>query len=219
MPFSSYYTMTRHSAPCKTLRIALDYFEASAERERLPKLAIDLGCGMGRDTAELLRRGWQVVAIDREPAALQALVVEWPHSHCSKLELRCAPFEQISVLTRATLINASMSLFFCDQSTLLRLWQLIRNALPDGGRFAGHLLGMQDGWVRDGNAVGLTELEVRNHLRGYIVERFAERRRLGKLANGQVKAWHIFHVVARRKRLGQHEKRFALSPFEDSLNG
>ena len=34
-----------------------------------PLQAIDLGCGDGTETAALLANGWQVMAIDREPAA------------------------------------------------------------------------------------------------------------------------------------------------------
>ncbi|WFG47064.1 class I SAM-dependent methyltransferase [Pseudonocardia alni] len=43
-----------------------------AERGRPPGRALDLGCGRGRDTAELARRGWDAVGIDAVPAAIDA---------------------------------------------------------------------------------------------------------------------------------------------------
>ena len=61
--WSAYYDAVRDRPPHETLLEALESF---AE----PGLAVDLGCGEGRDTAELLRRGWHVVAIDAEAEAI-----------------------------------------------------------------------------------------------------------------------------------------------------
>ena len=52
--------------PRETLLFALERFEGEADSSEQELLAIDLGCGAGRDTAELLRRGWRVLAIDAE---------------------------------------------------------------------------------------------------------------------------------------------------------
>ncbi|MEJ1932020.1 class I SAM-dependent methyltransferase [Nostoc sp. NIES-2111] len=35
-----------------------------------PRFAVDLGCGDGRDTVELLRRGWRVLGIDGAQEAI-----------------------------------------------------------------------------------------------------------------------------------------------------
>lgn len=43
-----------------------------AERGRPPGRSLDLGCGRGRDTAELARRGWDAVGIDVVRAAIEA---------------------------------------------------------------------------------------------------------------------------------------------------
>jgi SAM-dependent methyltransferase len=48
----------------------LDCEEAGRSR-RLGR-ALDLGCGRGRYTPELARRGWQAVGIDCVPAAIEA---------------------------------------------------------------------------------------------------------------------------------------------------
>ena len=43
-----------------------------AERSRPLGRAIDLGCGRGRYTAELARRGWEAVGVDNIPRAIDA---------------------------------------------------------------------------------------------------------------------------------------------------
>ena len=70
--WESYYEKTGTRPPRDTLLFALDRFETelSATDRRF---AIDLGCGNGRDTIELLRRSWHVLAIDAEESAIAGL--------------------------------------------------------------------------------------------------------------------------------------------------
>ena len=51
-----------------------------------PRVAVDLGCGAGRDTRELLRRGWRVMAVDREAAAIEAVTAATPEPDRGRLE-------------------------------------------------------------------------------------------------------------------------------------
>jgi trans-aconitate methyltransferase len=53
----------------------------TAEGKGRDFFAVDLGCGAGRDTAELLRRGWRVLAIDAEAEAIRRLL--------ERRDLRC----------------------------------------------------------------------------------------------------------------------------------
>jgi len=66
--WTRYYDATREE-PRDTLLLALEKFDA----ENRTGLAVDLGCGTGRDTAELLRRGWSVLAIDSEEEGVARL--------------------------------------------------------------------------------------------------------------------------------------------------
>ncbi len=61
--WAAYYQQLRDRPPRRTLVTALDNFgEVPPEA-----LAVDLGCGDGRDVVELRRRDWDVVAVDAEP--------------------------------------------------------------------------------------------------------------------------------------------------------
>src|SRR5215813_2806386 len=63
--WAAYYEKLRDRPPRRTLVTALDKFGPGSRGA----LAIDLGCGDGRDVIEMLRRGWRVVAVDAEPGA------------------------------------------------------------------------------------------------------------------------------------------------------
>lgn len=67
-----YYDKTAGRPARQTLLAALDAF-ARDGREPAERFAVDLGCGNGRDAIELLKRGWSVLAIDSEPAAIEEL--------------------------------------------------------------------------------------------------------------------------------------------------
>ncbi len=62
-----FYENTKGAPAMPSLLLALEHWHAQ------PGTALDLGCGAGRDTLELLRRGWQVTAIDAEPLAFDYL--------------------------------------------------------------------------------------------------------------------------------------------------
>jgi SAM-dependent methyltransferase len=58
------------TAAAASIAALLDREEA--ERSQPPGRALDLGCGRGLYSAELARRGWDVVGLDTVPAAIEA---------------------------------------------------------------------------------------------------------------------------------------------------
>ncbi len=175
--------------PRPTLLAALDRFDA-------PGLAVDVGAGTGRDTAELLRRGWSVIAIEREPEAIDRLLaLVGPAS--KRLETRVASFTEVA-WPECDLVNASYSLPFCPPGEFEAFWRRIVDSLRPGGRFCGQLFGVHDEWAGTG-LVALTRAEVERLLEPFEVEMLDEVDQAGSTATGGWKHWHLFHVVARKR--------------------
>jgi len=194
--WSAYYDAVVGRPPRETLLEALKHFEA----ENLPaesQLAVDLGCGEGRDTVELLRRGWRVLGIDAQQEAISRLLSR-PDITTDYLETKVSSFEELSLPTSVDLINASFSLPFCPPEYFPDLWQKIVASLRSGGRFCGQLLGERDSWAVYTSVNHHTREQVEKLLQPFAIEVFEEEEHPGKTALGQQKHWHLFQIVARK---------------------
>jgi tellurite methyltransferase len=191
--WSNYYKAVDNRPPHTTLVKALNSFENSEKPERF---AIDLGCGNGRDSLELLRRGWSVLAIDRERAGLEQLRSQVSNEQQSRLKTRVAAFEELQDLPSCNLINASFSLPFCSPSYFGKLWEMIVGALQQNGRFAGTFFGEQDSWANNSTMTFHSKARVEKLFEVFEIEELLEANFDGKTALGESKHWHVFHVVA-----------------------
>lgn len=201
----TYFDRVAGGEPRQTLIDALQAFDAAWAADAThqpsihnPPLAIDLGCGEGRDTAELLRRGWAVLAVDSHPDALRRLVSRPDLTHTHRLTMQLRPFESITNLPPATLINASFALPFCPPEHFAALWQVLRGAILPGGRFAGQIFGDRDSWASVPDRSHFTKKQAQDLFQGLQFEHFNEEEKDGSDASGQHKHWHVFHIVARR---------------------
>lgn len=195
--WSQYYDAAGDD-PRDTLLDALRRFDGE---RTAPGLAVDLGCGTGRDTAELLRRGWTVLAIDGEPEAIARLRrrTDVPADAAQRLQTETVDFDQAD-WPPADLVNASFSLPFCPPHAFPPLWDRIVRSLRPEGRFSGHLFGDRDGWADEPEMTFLTRAEVEALLAPLAVERLDEVEEDGTTARGAEKHWHLYHVVARKPR-------------------
>jgi tellurite methyltransferase len=175
--------------PRETLLAAVEGFDS-------PGLAVDLGCGTGRDTVELLRRGWHVVAIDSEQEAISRLRTKTGDDE--RLETQVARYED-AALPSCDLVNASWSLPFCPPDVFGVVWERIVDALHPGGRFCGQLFGDRDEWATEDDMTFQTREDAEGLLRGFGLERFDELEEHGKTALGTPKHWHVFHIVAKKR--------------------
>jgi SAM-dependent methyltransferase len=169
---------------------------AALKRFTEPGLAIDLGCGTGRDTVELLRRGWHVVAIDSEEEAIRRLRAKTGDD--ARLKTQVARYDD-AALPSCDLVNASWSLPFCPPDVFGVVWERIVSAFCPGGRFCGQLFGDRDEWTTEDDMTFHTRAEAEELLSDFELEWFNEVEEDGKTALGQAKHWHVFNLVARKR--------------------
>lgn len=204
LTWDAYYRNTTDRGPRETTLFALDHFEKEPGlgSKTLHPLALDLGCGGGRDTIEMLNRGWQVLAIDAEPRALEHLLLRRDLPSEPWLETRLARIED-TALPGALFVNSSFALPLCPPESFFPLWSRTIAALSPGGRFAGHFFGIRDSWADPKKGkTGITFLsrrQVEKLLSGLNVEYFAEEESDSTTPRGKTKHWHVFHVVAKKR--------------------
>ncbi|WP_158891141.1 MULTISPECIES: trans-aconitate 2-methyltransferase [unclassified Pseudomonas] len=189
--WTSYYTATAAGGPRETL------LQALSSRSDPPGLALDLGCGTGRDTLVLLERGWQVLAVDAEAEALSTLRERTPALLQPRLETRQARFETLEI-PPCDLVNSSFALPFCEPARFSLLWTGITAAVRPGGLFCGQLFGERDSWASKGVTV-VDAAHLQQLLRDWDVLLQREEEEDGHTAVGRPKHWHIHHLVLRRR--------------------
>ncbi len=81
-------------------------------------------------------------------------------------------------------MNSSFAMPLCEPEAFRRVWERIREALPDGGRFSGQWYGPRDSWL---GRPGMTFVSREEALADGVTPR------------GNPKLWHIFHIVARKR--------------------
>ena len=192
--WGEYYEATSGRPPRRTLLTALAGFAGGGE----DRFAVDLGCGDGRDTIELLRRGWSVLAIDAEPEALVRLKARADLPPAARLQTLTARFED-AAWPVADLVNASFALPLCPSERFPELWRRIVASLKPGGAFAGQLYGERDSWFGRPGMTFHDRAAALRLLEGLDVALFEEEESDGVTPRGKAKHWHIFHIVVRRR--------------------
>jgi SAM-dependent methyltransferase len=163
-----------------------------------PGTAVDLGSGSGRETIELLERGWRVVAVDSEPEAARRLEAKVSAGSRERLEVRTAAFQDIQALPYADLVHSAFSLPFCPPEAFDRLWNLTTGCLRPHGLIAVDLFGDRDSWASENNDLTFhSRDDVDQLLASLDAIEVVEEENDGPAFSGP-KHWHVFHVFARR---------------------
>lgn len=172
--------------------------------------AIDLGCGEGRDTAELVARGWRVLALDGHPEGIARTVERLGPRERERVEARVARFEDLVEggwegagedrweMGVWDLVNASFALPFCAPERFGAVWRWVVGALKPGGRFCGQLFGDRDEWAAIADRTHHRRGELDGLFAGFMLEELREEEKDSPEVSGRVKHWHVFHIVARK---------------------
>ncbi len=193
----AYYRWTAKRPPRELLLQALNHIEWEGGPPRRAR-AVEIGFGAGNDTLELLRRGWNVVAIDAEKDAANFLARRVPPRSRARLTTLVTPMEGLSV-PAADFVYASFSLPFCSPDRFPELWTSIRSAVRPGGHFAGQFFGDQDGWNGEREMSFHGRRAVLDLARGWKVELVRETVEEGRSFES-TKHWHYFDVIFERPR-------------------
>jgi SAM-dependent methyltransferase len=214
-----YFRAVAGKGPRETLTYALDAFERedAGGRSITWRAAVDLGCGEGRDTREMLRRAgvtrWKVMATDSSGDACDLLGRSIADRDWSRLNMTLTPMEAMPasfargvcvgrtgrLVRSADLVNASFSLPFCPPDSFSEVWEWIVRILAPGGRFAGQLFGDRDDWARLPDRSHQSRAEVDRLLSPFQVEMLNEEEKDSNDPGADPKHWHVFHVVARKR--------------------
>lgn len=195
--WEEYYLHTLNiTNPHRTLVLACQYFKLENIHEGR---AVDLGAGTGRDTLFLLDSGWHVFALDGEQLSIDIILNRIHPNQVSNLEVSVSPFSEMIIPTELNLINASYSLPFCKQEDFENCWNKIVTSLAVGGRFCGHFFGPHDEWANDPNLTIHSYEDLMELFQSrFVIEYLQIEDGFVPCANGEMKHWHTYHVVAKK---------------------
>ena len=159
------------------------------------KIAIDIGCGTGSDTAYILKLGYQVHSFDINPDSTAICVERF--SNNPLVTITESSFESFEYPKCGVVIGNS-SLFFAEPIQFKVTWESIVESIEKGGVFAGDFMGINDSWASGfrTSTTPMSRLEVEALFKDFEIIHFYERDEIGQTAIGQTKHWHTFSVVA-----------------------
>ena len=181
----------------ETLVKALSLFEAEKLADA-DHTAVDLACGEGRDTLELLSRGWRIHALDASSDGIDLLRSRVKPEYAARLRAEVASFKDAR-WDPCRLLNCSYALPFCPPADFPALWTRIVSSIAPGGRFAGQLFGDRDAWARSGHTLSHTRRQMSDLFDGFVLESLREEEKDDKDAEGNPKYWHVYHIVAHKR--------------------
>jgi len=192
-----------------------DYYDATFDRDvrsdlqqaiKLvyePKIAIDCGCGAGRDIEYLLDHGFVVHAFDIETDSIVRCKKRFDGK--DNVFLSQDGFNSFSY-PHSSLVLADASLFFCPEGEFNEVWSKINKSLSPGGVFVGSFLGPGDTMANPGyrkelfwpDVLVFNEVELRSKFNKFEIINWTEHNLDGTTEQGRLHHWHIFSIIAKK---------------------
>jgi len=192
-PWDHFVRSNQLRPPRELLRRTLGAF---ALEGRAPGVAVDLGCGSGPDTVEMLRAGWTVHAVDTNAVGLQLLRDGAPPDAAARLLTHPLPYQDFE-LPACDLVWSSWALPYCPAAQWPALLGRIVAALNPGGRLAGDLFGPRHAWAGEEGLFTIAEDTLRQQLPPLVVEAFDIEDGL-RPSGGEMTRWHAFGISVRK---------------------
>lgn len=187
--WEKYYQITKTNPPSPLLIKAVTLLPHAGS-------ALDLGSGAGRDTQFLLKKGFQVTAVDAEDSSKQILR-KLPHQE--RLTIVQSRFEDF-IPEQYDLINAAWTLPFIKKDSFDDVFARIKHALNSNGIFTGQLFGVHDEWNTPQSSMTFhTKEQIESLLSDMEILSLEEEDEDKTTADGTPKHWHVFHIIARKK--------------------
>ncbi|WP_299018043.1 trans-aconitate 2-methyltransferase [uncultured Photobacterium sp.] len=163
------------------------------------RIAVDCGCGTGRDTIYLLEKNYQVYAFDNDMRSLEALVNHPLAAATPKLDVQICNFSEFT-FPRSHLINASACLFFCPKHEFNPLWKNIEKSLYSGGVFCGHFISVINRNIDEKLPV-LThsKYELEQLFNSFYIVSWKEKQEFSAQLTGEKRAWLVHTIIAMKK--------------------
>lgn len=184
-----YYEQTEVNRPSPLLK---KFFIYGYNKQLKGYTAIDLGCGAGNDTVELIDKGFDVTAIDSEMGVKEFL--QRRVSDSEKLDIIINDFSKID-LPKADLISANFSLFFVKDNFNIFIQNMLKSVNEDGF-FIGNFLGKEDDWANTKTTIEKEALL--DFFKDFKMYYFSEEKYYKDTASGKNKFWHIYTVIAQK---------------------
>lgn len=161
------------------------------------RTAIDLGCGLGRETDALLTAGWRVHAVDHDPRTPDRVLSTVDRALVGSVTVEVIGFEEISELPPANVIYAGYSLPFTRPAAFPAFWSVIRASLLPGAWIGVTFFGVRDSWSANTRLTFQTAREVQALADGLQIAAITETIEDGTSMSGP-KRWHLIDLIARR---------------------
>ena len=182
-----YYEQTEANRPSPLLKKFFIY-----DKQLKGYTAMDLGCGAGNDTVELINNGFNVIAIDSEMGVKE--ILQRRVSDSEKLNIIINDFSKLD-LPKVDLISANFSLFFVKDNFNIFIHNMLK-CVNEDGFFIGNFLGKEDDWANSKTTIEKEALL--DFFKDFKMYYFSEEKYYKDTASGKNKFWHIYTVIAQK---------------------
>lgn len=190
--FDEYYAATQDAEPHQNLVMFL-------RKGKKPGIAVDLGCGAGRDTVLLLKNGWTVIAYDINNNADYILPKLTPEERNRFTFVQAC--HQVAEIPKCDLVVANNSMHYLKRDEFKAIIDKIYDSLNTNGEFIAEFLGSKDDWAKNNPNDAYYSLRELRELMGnkFEFEAFREHEFDKPTLDGQPKHWQTISVMTRAK--------------------